>query len=152
MKYCTNCGKQNDDHNKFCIACGKPFKTIVVSQQRAVKVDKEVNSLAQVSFLLGLISLLAFFMPAMMPFAIVLSIFAIVTGIIALIRKPKISRKKAIFGIVFATIALVLSIVLFVFIDVIIAYLKYFLQSYCNLNPESEECLMLEELLPNLFR
>lgn len=25
MKYCTNCGKENEDNVKFCVQCGKDF-------------------------------------------------------------------------------------------------------------------------------
>ncbi len=35
MKYCTQCGTQNADENKFCQACGKAFQMVVTPQPAA---------------------------------------------------------------------------------------------------------------------
>ncbi|PEU06638.1 hypothetical protein CN524_22930 [Bacillus sp. AFS019443] len=58
MKYCTQCGKENDDNNKFCGHCGEDFsqKTVrenVVSHSNSNN-DFKVFSL--VSFITGLVS------------------------------------------------------------------------------------------------
>ncbi|MDE7463738.1 MAG: zinc-ribbon domain-containing protein, partial [Clostridiales bacterium] len=39
MRYCTNCGKQNDDSGKFCESCGAPFEPVAAPQNTANNVD-----------------------------------------------------------------------------------------------------------------
>lgn len=110
----------------------------------------QVNTLANASFLLGVISIGCFIFLGI-PFGLVISLFAITTGVISLIRKPKINAKKAILGIIFGAIVLTISIVLFIIIDPLMEFLKNYISSYCASNPESDECLLFEEMYPNFF-
>lgn len=168
MKKCTYCGQQNNDASQFCVNCGSKFETQGIINQTneeqlyEVKVEenvvkeaslikKEENSLATVSLILGLISIGCLLIFTMIPFGTVISLFALTTGIIAIVRKPKIAKQKAIFGIIAGSIVFILCIVIFIVAGPVIEMVKEFLNNYCHSNSNSDECLMLEELLPNLF-
>lgn len=162
MKKCIFCGQENDDKNKFCIKCGYKFENEDTSpknneEETTEKVDvlspiNNKNSLANVALILGIISGGCLFVPIGLPFAVVISLFAITTGIVSLIRKPKIEKTKAILGIVIGAVALLLSIIIFIVAGPVIEILKEYIQSYCKSNPGSEECLMLEQQLPGFFK
>ncbi len=64
MKYCTNCGKENEDQVKFCSACGKEFgenatEEGVVAVQPVFQVKPKKNSgMAIAGFVLSLVGVL----------------------------------------------------------------------------------------------
>ena len=172
MKKCIFCGHLNNDNSQFCVNCGNKLEyretidekvDVEVKQEIVESVVKkdinnevyskvEENSLATVALILGLISLGCLIAPMGLSFAVVISLFAITVGIVSIIRKPNIARKKSILGIVMGCVALVISVVVFIVAGPVIEIVKEYLQSYCMKSPNSDECLMLEEMLPNLFK
>mgnify|MGYP003296782807 CR=1 FL=1 len=167
MKYCEKCGKENIDENKFCISCGQKFENNiqeenveeVIAEEENYNVEnvslykpKEVNTLANLSFILGIISIGCFGVPVGLPFGIVISLFAITTGIISLVRKRKINTTKAILGLVFGSVTLIVSIIMFIVIGPIIDFIKELISTYCWENQDYDECMFLNELFPNLFQ
>ena len=142
---CSVCGGMKKNNYRFCIYCGSFFKdqkpkenlesdVQIITTQTQEKENTEVNSLAQLSFLLGIISLCSIILPLGVPFSVVLSLFGLATGIIAIIRKPNILRKKSIQGIIISTTVFVISITIFCvagpILDIIIAYF----QNYSSMN------------------
>jgi len=164
MKRCNFCGYPNNEENQFCVSCGRQFESeinILKNSNENKETEntvyqplpkKETNSLATVSFILTLISFGCIIMPIGLPFAIVISLFSISTGIIALIRKPKISKGKTLFGIIGGSIALILCIVIFIVAGPLIELLKDYLKQFCKVYSNSDECIMIEEMLPNLLK
>lgn len=151
MKKCTYCEHLNNDDSQFCVKCGSKFDIQKnIEQPKKVEIE-EVNSLATVSLILGLICAGCLIVPMGLPFGVVISLFAIVTGIVSIVRKPKIARNKAIFGIVAGSIVFVLCIIIFIVAGPVIEMLKEYLTNYCLNNPDLDECLMIEEMLPNLL-
>ena len=164
--YCPNCGYEKKDDYFFCSKCGSILdvtKAKKIEEKKESswtkpeekiendKVEEKENSLAKLSSILGLISLIAFFVPVGLPFSIVISLFAITIGIVSLIRKPKVDSKKAIRGIILSSIAFVLSVAVLVCMKDVVSYLSEMIESYCFANSGVEECVMLKELLPGLF-
>ena len=150
IKYCTYCGHENEKDNLFCVKCGHNIvvKKIEKKQEEPVEIQNEViekkedNSLARLSSILGIISLCAIFAPIGIPFSIVIALFGMVTGIVAIIRKPQIHRKKAIRGIILSFIALTLSVVILIIAGPVIDSLKEFLENSCFFNPDSDDCTL----------
>ena len=44
MKFCTNCGKENEDNVKFCVQCGKEFDAEKTEEVAAEPVAVEFKS------------------------------------------------------------------------------------------------------------
>lgn len=175
MKKCLFCGTLNDDNNKFCTKCGYKFDdqekvneqtinneaSVVTSETTSganevfipkVSVVTKKNNMATVAFILSLISLGLFFSFITIPYAIVTSIFTLTVAIISLTKKAEQGKFKSIFGIVVSSIILILSIIIFAFGDSIVELVTEMLNSYCDIYPNSDECIMLKESLPNIFK
>lgn len=166
MKYCEKCGKENIDENKYCVRCGQQLNNdiqennieeVVVEENYNIENvssdnHKGVNTVANLSFILGIISIGCLGVPMGIPFGIVISLFAITTGIVSLVRKRNINTKKAILGLVFGSVTLIISIILFIVIGPIIDYIKELISNYCWENQDYDECMFLNELFPNLFQ
>ena len=64
MKYCTNCGKENEDQVKFCSDCGKEFVennaegSAVVAQPAAKAKPTKNSGMAVAGFVLSLVGVL----------------------------------------------------------------------------------------------
>lgn len=61
MKYCTTCGKENEDAAKVCVQCGKEFEEVQAQDTVAFVAPKKAEKfagLAVAGFVLSLIGLL----------------------------------------------------------------------------------------------
>ncbi|MCW9134310.1 zinc ribbon domain-containing protein [Bacillus paramycoides] len=58
MKYCTQCGKENDDSSKFCGNCGEDFNPTIVRENIISNSNSNngIEVFSLVSFIIGLIS------------------------------------------------------------------------------------------------
>ena len=174
MKYCPKCGNINGDKAKFCYSCGHPFpeETIkedsntetVVEQEKGSPYYKVENNktfiepvintkatLDKVSMILGIISLALLGM-CCFPISIVVAPIAIITGIVSLCNKKNIDNKKAVLGIVFGGIALLLSIILFAILPSVIEVYKEYARNICNSSPNSDECQIFKKNFPGWFK
>lgn len=160
MKNCEKCGYQNNDDANFCVCCGASFDEVNSNNdaEEVLEIDPstQTSSLAKVSFITGIISLGLLFSMCCYPIAIIVGPISIITGIISLVKKPKLSTTKAILGIIFGSLALVLSIILFIIsgplTDIIAdAYIEY-IRDYCSKNPNSQECITYKDQFPEWFK
>lgn len=96
-KFCRNCGKELNEVQNVCLNCGVTIKNI---PQRNEKNDKK----AIVGFILGLISIVAWFIPL---FGYPVSICGIVFSAKGL--KSQTNKGKAVTGLVLSIIFLVFT-------------------------------------------
>lgn len=100
-KFCTNCGKKLDDKADVCVNCGVLVNK-VVSASNPTDYDKSANT----GFILGLISIIAWFIPL---FGYPVTICGIVNSSKGL--KANEGKTKAIIGLVLSIIFLIVTII-----------------------------------------
>lgn len=151
MKFCPKCGHENNDEFKFCMNCGAMLNEEEIHETVDVDPTPQKSSLAKVSLITGIISMGLLVSMCCFPVAIIVGPIAIATGIISLVRTPKLSKKQAIIGIVLGSIALLMSLIIFLCMDPLLELLKQYMQEYCIQYPDSDECLTYKNTFPEWF-
>ena len=106
MKYCSKCGLENEEGVKYCSKCGN---SLTGNNQ---KVNKEGLGIA--SLIIGIITLFfSFTCVLILPIFIIVPL-AILGLILGIVNKVKHGKKFA--GIILNTMAIIVSIIIFVFI------------------------------------
>ena len=101
--YCVKCGNKLNKNDKFCTKCGNS-----VVDNYNIQINNNKNNNDNLSIILGIISLVTFWMPIV---SIVCAIIAIVSG-----KKYKNSTNNSSSGVVLGVFGLVLSILTILFI------------------------------------
>ena len=111
MKFCENCGKEIGNLDKHCSHCGKK----VNNESVPVKKSSNMEGLGTASMVIGIISLV---------FSFIINIFIFPVAVIGLILGiiSKAHKGKRISGIVLNIIAIVFSILVFIFWICLINY------------------------------
>ena len=101
-KFCSNCGKEVNENQDVCLNCGVRINNNTVVNNTEDKVDKN----ASVGFILGLVSIIAWFIPL---FGYPVTICGIVFSSKGL--KSKTQRGKALTGLILSIVFLVFSFI-----------------------------------------
>ena len=175
MKYCPNCGKQNDDNAKFCLNCGNKFEITnfesvnnegesnqtelngsnYYSDAPQVKpfVTTRMSSLDKVSMIIGIIAIsFSTLLCCCFPVSYLLGPIAIILGIIYFKKCPNGKKGMAITGIVLGAVALVFTIVFTIIFPEVVNTMKEIAYMECQNNPNSDECLSYKENFPQWFQ
>lgn len=170
MKYCSNCGKENNDDARFCLNCGAKFgednsTTPVVNvdginennyytQQPYVKTTVESKSnLGKVSMILGIIAVvLSVVCCCCYPLGYILGPAALITGIVSLVKRPYSQKGMAIAGVVLGAFALMFALVITLMSPEIIEGIKEAAYQICAEDPYSEECQTFKDNFPEWFQ
>lgn len=98
-KFCINCGKELNDNQNVCLNCG-----VVIDQPTTL--NEKADKSATAGFVLGLVSIIAWFIPL---FGYPISICGIVFSAKGL--KSKTNKGKAIAGLVLSIVFLVFTFI-----------------------------------------
>ena len=113
--YCSNCGKELNQNDRYCANCGTKIDNIVdISTE--VNVSKSAEGSRTASIVLGILSLVGIFIAIFAPISVVLSII----GLILAIKANKVYKNTA--GIVLNSIGLLLSFIITSIIALIIMF------------------------------
>ena len=173
MKFCTKCGKQNEDNAKFCLNCGNKFESVnnefdemniesnevqfngssyYSSQQTPVYLNNKKSSLDKVSMIIGIIAIcFSTVLCCCFPISYILSPIAIILGIIYVKKYPQEKNGKAIAGIVLGAVALMFTIIITILLPDFIEMMKEYAYQVCQSNPDSDECESYKSNFPQWF-
>lgn len=159
MKFCTKCGKENNDENKFCIGCGASFES---NEQKEMTVDatvtNEVNNtkkstLNLVGMILGIISVSLIVICCCGGFGYV----SIIPGIVAVVLSSIYLKKygndgKAIAGLILGICGIVLSVLAIIITPMFMEEFRRQLVEGCNNGQfDDEVCETYRQLFPEWF-
>lgn len=102
-KFCSNCGAELNDNQAFCLKCGINVQN--VSNEKA-KENNSVDKSANTGFILGLVSIIAWFIPL---FGYPVTICGIVFSSKGL--KSSVNKTKATTGLILSIIFLVITLI-----------------------------------------
>lgn len=100
-KFCTNCGNKLDDNADVCVNCG-----VLVNKSVIVNNSTDYEKNANTGFVLGLISIIAWFIPL---FGYPVTICGIVNSAKGL--KAEEGKSKAVIGLVLSILFLVVTLI-----------------------------------------
>lgn len=100
-KFCTNCGNKLDDNADVCVNCG-----VLVNKNISTNNTDDYDKKANTGFILGLISIIAWFIPL---FGYPVTICGIVYSTKGL--KSVNSKSKAVVGLVLSIIFLIVTLI-----------------------------------------
>lgn len=101
-KFCTNCGNEVDENADVCVKCGTMLKKNNNNNNVVVSTDKNANT----GFILGLVSIIAWFIPL---FGYPVTICGIVYSSKGL--KSQTFKTKATIGLVLSIIFLIVTLI-----------------------------------------
>lgn len=100
--YCTKCGNELTGGEKFCSKCGRPINNGNIQNKGN---EEKTSSQAMIGFILGLCSIVAWFLP-------IIGYPVTITGIVFSSKGMKSSnRGKAIAGLTLSIIFLIFTII-----------------------------------------
>lgn len=100
-KFCRNCGKELNNEQNVCLNCG-----VSVENEIEKPVENKIDKQALIGFILGLVSIIAWFIPL---FGYPVTICGIVFSSKGL--NSKLNKGKAITGLVLSIVFLVFTLI-----------------------------------------
>lgn len=117
MSYCSNCGKEINENDKFCTGCGNDLLVSIANEADFIESSKGSNSDVNMEKrkrtpVFGIISIVIAFVGGVIDFKIVVVVLAIVAIVLAIIALKKNETVKVLpfIAIIFATACIIWSI------------------------------------------